>query len=49
MAAPFRVVFLGFIASFFALGVYDMLTNHESNGCEMTYMYELPEYIVSTP
>uniref|UniRef100_T1JLC1 GPI inositol-deacylase n=1 Tax=Strigamia maritima TaxID=126957 RepID=T1JLC1_STRMM len=27
------------------IGVYDYLTNFESNYCNMTYMYETPEYI----
>ena len=47
MASLFRVVFLGFIASFFILGIYKVFTNFEENGCEMTYMYQLPEYLVS--
>ncbi len=46
MAAPFRVVFLVFIASFFVIGIYDMLSNFEENGCEMTYMFEWPKYMV---
>ena len=29
------------------LGLLDMLKNFEENGCEMTYMFEYPEYIVS--
>ena len=45
--APFRFVFLLFISSFFILGLYDYLVNYEENGCEMTYMYERPQYLVS--
>ena len=28
-------------------GLYDILTNYEQNGCAMTYMYQMPEYLVS--
>ena len=27
-------------------GVYDMLKNYEDNACEMTYMFQTPEYMV---
>ena len=30
-----------------AWGLYDILTNYEQNGCAMTYMYQMPEYLVS--
>jgi len=30
----------------FCFGVYDVLKNYEDNACEMTYMYEMPEYMV---
>lgn len=29
------------------LGIYDVLTNFESNRCAMSFMWETPEYIVS--
>ncbi|XP_023930190.1 GPI inositol-deacylase-like [Lingula anatina] len=28
----------------FALGLHDFLTNFEENGCEMTYMFQYPQY-----
>lgn len=31
----------------FVLGSYDYFKNVESNKCEMTWMFEYPEYIVS--
>lgn len=31
----------------FSFGLYDVLTNFETNNCEMTYMFETPEYLVS--
>jgi len=30
----------------FGFGVYDVLKNYEDNACEMTYMFQLPEYMV---
>jgi len=36
------------ILSMFCLGVYDVLKNYEDNACEMTYMFELPEYMASS-
>lgn len=27
-------------------GVFDMLTNFEKNDCDMTWMYQTPEYVV---
>lgn len=47
MAAVFKWAFLLFTCSLFFYGLYDYLTNYESNSCEMTYMWETPEYIVS--
>lgn len=35
-------IFLVFLAS-----IYEYVENNGANGCEMTYMYEMPEYIVS--
>lgn len=36
------VVFLIYL-----LGAVHHLTNHEENTCEMTYMFEYPQYVVS--
>ena len=36
------LVFLLFLS-----GLYELIENLEPNKCEMTYMYEMPEYIVS--
>lgn len=43
-----KIVFSFFIVSFLIYGIVDFLTNHEENRCEMTYMYENPEYLVSS-
>ncbi|ELU07106.1 hypothetical protein CAPTEDRAFT_189001 [Capitella teleta] len=45
MASPFRSIILVALASVLGLGFYDFLTNFENNQCEMTYMYQLPEYL----
>ena len=47
MASPVRIVLFGLVLLVFGLGVYDVITNYESNGCEMTYMFVQPEYLVS--
>ena len=31
----------------FGYGIYDYFTGFEENGCEMTYMYEYPQFVVS--
>jgi len=33
----------------FLAGIYEFVENNESNGCEMTYMFEKMQYIVSIP
>jgi hypothetical protein len=33
------------IGCLFAMGVWDFAMDVESNGCQMTYMYEYPKYI----
>ena len=43
-----RAIFLCFIASFFMIGLYNLLTDFENNKCEMTYMFEWPKYMVSS-
>ena len=35
------------VVSILVVGLYDVLIRHEENGCEMTYMYEWPQYLVS--
>ncbi|KAK3758559.1 hypothetical protein RRG08_050999 [Elysia crispata] len=44
MAAPIALSVSVFIISIVAYGIHDLLTNFEDNGCEMTYMFEYPEY-----
>lgn len=39
--------FSGFVFFTFILGLHNFLTNNEENGCEMTYMFEYPQYVVS--
>lgn len=43
---PF-VVFSGMVFVIFILGLHNFLTDNEENGCEMTYMFEYPQYVVS--
>lgn len=39
---------VSFIATiFFLLGVHHFITNVEENGCEMTFMFEYPQFVVS--
>ena len=47
MISPLRYVFMSGVLIVLGLGLLDMLKNFEENGCEMTYMFEYPEYIVS--
>ena len=47
MAAPIKLFMLMAILTIFGIGIYDMVANVERNGCEMTYMYNNPEYLVS--
>lgn len=37
----------GVVFAFFVLGIHNYLTAHEENSCEMTYMFEYPQYVVS--
>jgi hypothetical protein len=43
---PF-VIFSGICFIIFMLGFHNFLTNNEENGCEMTYMFEYPQFVVS--
>jgi len=47
MASPMKFVLLCGLLAMFCLGVYDVLKNYEDNACEMTYMFEMPEYMAS--
>jgi len=46
MASVMKFVLLAALVAMFCLGVYDVLKNYENNACEMTYMFEVPEYMV---
>ena len=46
MAAKNNVLCTVLIA-ILATGLYDVLVNHEPNGCAMTYMFQYPTYLVS--
>ena len=46
MAAPIALSISVVIISIIAYGIHDLLTNFEDNVCEMTYMFEYPEYQV---
>jgi glycosylphosphatidylinositol deacylase len=41
------VIFSGFIFVIFMLGLHNFLISNEENGCEMTYMIEYPQFVVS--
>jgi len=34
------------IVGVLSVGLYDFMTNFETNGCEMTYMYQQPKFKV---
>lgn len=42
------VAFYGFAAGLLAVGLRELLTGFEENRCSMTYMFEYPEYRVSS-
>lgn len=42
------VAFYGLAAGLLAVGLRELLTGFEENRCSMTYMFEYPEYRVST-
>jgi len=44
--AVIRIVFRFGLLAVFCFGVYDVLKNYENNACEMTYMFEMPDYMV---
>ncbi|XP_034741878.1 GPI inositol-deacylase [Etheostoma cragini] len=43
------VAFYGFALGLLAVGLRELLTGFEENRCSMTYMFEYPEYRVSSP
>ena len=46
MALPMKVVFAGLAAGILVWGILDCITNFEQNGCEMTWMFDYPKYLV---
>lgn len=46
MALPRRTIFASIAAVILVWGVWDVITNFEENGCEMTWMFEYPKYMV---
>ena len=46
MASLTKLVILSALLTMFCFGIYDVLKNYEDNACEMTYMFEVPEYMV---
>ncbi|KAL3877296.1 hypothetical protein ACJMK2_035026 [Sinanodonta woodiana] len=45
MAGSGAYIFSVAVVAIIVIGILDVLTNFESNSCEMTYMFEQPEYI----
>lgn len=43
-----RVAFYGLALGLLAVGLRELLTGFEENRCSMTYMFEYPEYRVSS-
>ena len=41
------LVFSVVVVFLIVIGVLDVITNYEDNRCEMTYMFERPEYLVN--
>lgn len=41
-----KAILLTVIVGAFSIGLYDFMTNFESNGCEMTYMFQQPIFKV---
>lgn len=46
MALPMKIVFAAVATGLLVLGIHDCITNFEENGCEMTWMFEYPTYLV---
>lgn len=41
------VLFSGIVFVIFVLGIHNFLISNEENGCDMTYMIEYPQFVVS--
>lgn len=48
MALPMKVLFASIATGLLVWGIYDCITNFEQNGCEMTWMFEYPKYLVGS-
>lgn len=46
MVSPGKVAFSVTCVGIIVYGIVDYLSNFEQNNCMMTYMFEMPEYIV---
>ena len=46
MALPMKAVFAALATGILVWGILDCITNFEENGCEMTWMFEYPKYLV---
>ena len=46
MAGTLSLVFSVVVVFLIVIGVLDVITNYGDNRCEMTYMFERPEYLV---
>lgn len=46
MDIPKRFVAVVIVLGLFAMGILDVLFNYEQNLCQMTYMFEQPDYTV---
>lgn len=42
------VLLSAFVFFSYLLGLHRFLSKYGDNGCEMTYMYEYPQFVVST-
>ena len=49
MGVPTKFLFSLVGVGLLTAGIIDYFTNFEENGCEMTWMYQWPEYLVSIP
>lgn len=49
MASIKPVVFSVFVVALVVVGIVDVISNFEENKCEMTWMFEQPQYLVRIP
>lgn len=47
MAGEVKLVLAGILSALLACGMYEHAINIEPNKCEMTYMFQRPDFIVS--